>query len=101
MIYVKIAFVTVFFLMGVGFLLGKGKFLLFRYNKMPEEERQKYDLRKMLRFVGYIALIGSVYLIVMFFSHNFLLVTVVQVAYAGVIIASIIFLSNNNHFRKS
>lgn len=48
----------IFLVIGIIFLCGKGDFLVAGYNTMDEEEKKKYDEKKMLKILG-IAMLAS------------------------------------------
>ena len=56
LILVEVMFIT----LSVLFFMGKGKNLIAGYNTMSKEEKEKYDEKKLLRYMGFMALICAV-----------------------------------------
>ena len=56
LILVEVMFIT----LSVLFFMGKGKNLIAGYNTMSKEEKEKYDEKKLLRSMGFMALICAV-----------------------------------------
>lgn len=53
-----------FFVLGLFVSFGKGNILIIGYNSMPEEEKEKYNIKKIGRVIGPIIIITSVLLFV-------------------------------------
>ena len=84
-------------------LLGKGSWLIAGYNTMTDEERDKYDVKKLCRFVGIILIpvgiltpgVGlGVYLCIDWISHVYISIVLFLVVFA------IVYANTGNRFMK-
>lgn len=55
----------IFLILGILLLFGKGEWLIAGYNTMSEEEKEKYDSKKLCRAVSVICFVCSVMLVIM------------------------------------
>jgi len=52
----SVVFGTLFVILGIVFLSGRGSFLIAGYNTMSKEEKAKYDVNALCKFMGKIFL---------------------------------------------
>lgn len=55
----------IFFILSLFLFSGKGSWLVAGYNTLPEEEKLKYNSKKMCKAVGIVCLVCSILLLVM------------------------------------
>lgn len=84
-IWVAIGLGLLFGALAVAFFTGHGGFLVAGYNTASEEEKAQYDLKKLLKVMGW----GMVYFSVMFFVMAILTGTVDKTVFKTVMAAFI------------
>ena len=65
MIVILIVIAAVIAILSVLLFLGKGSQLIAGYNMLPEQEKAKFDKRKLCRGTGFVCLITSIMLFIM------------------------------------
>lgn len=58
-------FALLFLIIGIAMLRGKGSFLIAGYNTAPEEERAKYDEKKLCKSTGTVCIICAIMVAIM------------------------------------
>ncbi|UBH22754.1 DUF3784 domain-containing protein [Macrococcus armenti] len=61
--------VILFLLIGIYMLTGRGSFLIAGYNMMPQEQKQKYNEKRLCRFTGVMIIIAALYCAMMEFTN--------------------------------
>lgn len=61
--------VILFLLIGIYMLTGRGSFLIAGYNMLPQEQKQKYNEKRLCRFTGVMMIIAALYCAMMEFTH--------------------------------
>lgn len=61
--------VILFLLIGIYMLTGRGSFLIAGYNMMPQEQKQKYNEKRLCRFTGVMIILAALYCAMMEFTH--------------------------------
>lgn len=64
-IIVVYVLITVFVLIGILFLTGRGSFLIAGYNTASKEEKEKYDEKKLCKSMGVFMIVLSIMLAIM------------------------------------
>lgn len=64
-----IVIVILFLLIGIYMLTGRGGFLIAGYNMLPEEQKQKYDEKRLCRFTGVMVILAALYCALMEFTN--------------------------------
>lgn len=64
-----IIIVILFLLIGIYMLTGRGGFLIAGYNMLPEEQKQKYDEKRLCRFTGVMVILAALYCALMEFTN--------------------------------
>lgn len=57
-----------FLLIGIYMLTGRGSFLIAGYNMLPQEQKQKYNEKRLCRFTGVMIIIAALYCAMMEFT---------------------------------
>ena len=96
---------------GFYMLSGRGSFLIAGYNTMPKEEKEKYDIKGLCKFIGRKILI-PVGLLTVFFAvgltigvqDNNTVLWFTIIAYTIIVLAlsvfAVVYLNTGNRFRK-
>ncbi|UBH15774.1 DUF3784 domain-containing protein [Macrococcus armenti] len=61
--------VILFLLIGIYMLTGRGSFLIAGYNMMSQEQKQKYNEKRLCRFTGVMIIIAALYCAMMEFTN--------------------------------
>ncbi|UBH13507.1 DUF3784 domain-containing protein [Macrococcus armenti] len=61
--------VILFLLIGIYMLTGRGSFLIAGYNMLPQEQKQKYNEKRLCRFTGVMMIIAALYCAMMEFTN--------------------------------
>ncbi|TDL98091.1 DUF3784 domain-containing protein [Macrococcus brunensis] len=64
-----IGIALLFFIVGLFMLAGKGSFLVAGYNTMSDEQKAKYNGRRITQATGVIAILSSVYMMMIESLH--------------------------------
>jgi len=97
------ACILLFFLLGIIFSLGKGHFLIAGFNTMPKEEKEKYDVVALCKFMGQMCfalafsmtfwLVGEIWTIPFLFWIGLVL-------FITITIFMLIYMNTNKRFKK-
>ena len=61
--------VILFLLIGMYMLTGRGSFLIAGYNMMSQEQKQKYNEKRLCRFTGVMIILAALYCATMEFTN--------------------------------
>ncbi|HHD2752305.1 TPA: DUF3784 domain-containing protein [Clostridium perfringens] len=102
-IIISVLIIALFVVLGISFYMGKGLWLIAGYNIMSKEEREKYDMRAVGKFMGKIAFVIA-------FSISFWLIGEIlslkilfhlgTIVFWATIIFTLIYLNTNKRFVK-
>ncbi|MGM8216604.1 DUF3784 domain-containing protein [Bacillaceae bacterium W0354] len=90
-------------ILGIVFMNGKGSFLIAGYNTMSQEEKEKYNIVALLKFMGKMmfALSGSMLLWVLSVAYEMSWLFVIGLAlFIAMIAFMIIYINTGNRFKK-
>ncbi|CDM70003.1 putative membrane protein [Clostridium bornimense] len=86
----KILMISLFVLIGTMLSLGKGSFLIAGFNTMSKEEKEKYDVKAMCKFMGKLMFVIA-FSISLFVLSDILMMKILLNIGVTIIIGSVIF----------
>ena len=99
----QISFVVLFILFGILLSLGKCSFLIAGFNTMSQEEKSKYDVLSLCKFMGKVMFIIAFCMALFILSHVLqlkLIFNISLILFWILILFTIIYLNTGNRFIK-
>lgn len=99
----QMLFVVVFILFGVLLSLGKCSFLIAGFNTMSKEEKSKYDVLGLCKFMGKVMFIIAFCMALFLLSHILqlkLIFNISLILFWILILFTVIYLNTGNRFMK-
>ena len=101
----EIIMIGVFLILGFTFYIGRGEFLIAGFNTLSEEEKNKYDVKSLLKFIGKVMFSIAISIVFSLLSNmlsiHYLSTIGVVLLMSTVIFALIILSSESNFLKKS
>lgn len=99
----KVGIIVFFIVLGIIFSFGKGAFLIAGFNTLEKEERDKYDVPSLCRFMGKLMFliafcIGLLTLSDMLFNR--MLYYLGNLLLIGCIVLAIVYMNTGDRFKK-
>ena len=100
---IKILMIALFILLGIMFSLGKWSFLIAGFNTMTKEEKAKYDVMSLCKFMGKLMFIIAFCITLFTLSDIFMMEILFNIGTVILIVSiifTIIYLNTGNHFER-
>ncbi len=84
------------------FLMGKGGFLIAGYNTMTKEQQEKYDIKRLCKFMGKVCLVADVYIVILLIATIFNITWLIIAAniMLGIDVIFAVIFANSKRFKK-
>lgn len=95
--------IGLFVILGVLLINGKGSFLIAGYNTMSPEEKEKYDVKSLCKFMGKMMFVLAVSMLFWVFGEAY---DVEELFYVGlflvlaIVLFMVIYMNTGNRFKK-
>ncbi|NLJ97764.1 MAG: DUF3784 domain-containing protein [Tissierellia bacterium] len=100
---ITIFVIALFILVGIVFSMGKGSFLIAGFNTMSKEEKEKYDIASLCKFMGKIMFIIAFSVALFPLSEIFEMKALYYIGMTLnpiVVIFTLVYLNTGNRFQK-
>lgn len=95
--------IGLFIVLGILLINGKGSFLIAGYNTMPPEEKEKYDIVALCKFMGIMMFSLSFSMLFWLLSESYeisWLFSFGLVLFLGIVVFMLIYINTGNRFKK-
>ncbi|WP_164669347.1 DUF3784 domain-containing protein [Virgibacillus doumboii] len=100
---VTLIIIALFVVFGIFLLNGKGSFLIAGFNTLPKEEKAKYDVEALCKFMGKMMFILSFAMVFWVLSEAFeigWLFTVGMILFIAIVVFILVYVNTGNRFKK-
>ncbi len=100
---ISILIIVIFVILGIFLYNGKGSFLIAGYNTLPKEEKEKYDEKALIKFMGkamFALSFSMVFWILGDYFKTMVLFIIGLILFMAIIFFILIYANTGNRFKK-